>query len=592
MNSITKRYFYSVLVGVLIISIGWARGHFYGLSRFNFQADRKNLTTNLLFKESHEEMGLNLVLAPPWPNPQIPDLLNKVLRIAPSIAVFDFNRDGYQDLLFTTGKPENAGLALFLNKGGIKFEDVSAKYFGHMPTGQVSTLAGIADFNNDGYDDIIVGRYGKQSLYYWNDESGRFEDHSDRLSWYYSNPWSLAILDYNKDGLLDIAFGNYYPPIDLSRLLPPWFVFWGRGDNKLGAENHILEQSESGFSISKAFQFPHKAHTASIGVSDINGDGYPDLFEGNDYAADHLYLNKNGKTYEDISPAIPIAEHGFAGMNAEFFDFDFDGIQELYVTNISAYPSAGFGNVLWKRDGSKLAFTNVARSLEINSCGFSWSAKFADFDMDGSNELYVTNGNYTSKQDKPIDFWYRKTLVDSTPPWLRSRLNPTKALNITYSGEEADCLFQMQGDQFKDVAYPAGVANTGDGRAVALVDLNNDGLPDIVNIDLAQPVKVYMNMSQPKMEWIGVQFRNRAGSAFPVGAKFKAQVGHRKIYREIYLLNGFHAQSDARVVFAVAPHEEVTDAQIEWPNGNVQSIPNLRRNTYNLVEEKISRASR
>ncbi len=528
-------------------------------------------------------------LQPRWPKSKVSPLASKLSRLSPSVAVFDVDRDGFQDLLFATGTAGGPGVRLLRNVGGVSFVDETAKYFSGLESPRHSTVLAVADLNADGWSDVLVARYGAHSLYIFDPKKSAFIDRSDLLNGYHSNPWSVALVDFNRDGRLDILFGNYYPDIDMAEKTPPWFIYLGRGDEKFGGQNHLLEATDAGYKISGAFTFKHKAHTTSVGVSDLNHDGYPDLFEGNDFALDHLYINQAGKKYVDATKSnLPISEHGMAGMNSEFFDYDMDGQQELYVSNISQYPVSMNGNILWTKKGK--GFENKARQLGISRCGWSWGAKFSDFDLDGNYDLYVVNGAYSGESKESVDYWYYRSLKDASPAWARNLPSRIENGDLNWSGYQKDCLFESKSGRFVDVADNAGVADEGDGKGLALADLNNDGLTDVIVVNMVGRPKIYMNRSCASgvCGWVGIRLVDKAGGDIPVGAEVRGGLSEKKVlFREIYPLNGKNAQSDARIVLALSDPSELKDLQVRWPDGKIQAFNGLKMNRYNELKQDV-----
>lgn len=582
----------SLVVSLLIVSILFYRQVVYSNSAYDFPAHPVGelvQSSTIKFEEMAMSMGLTSVFQTHWPNPHIQPITKKLRRIPPSIATADLNNDGYVDIVVADGEQRSAGLTIYKNIAGTRFENVTEKWLGDIQSEAISTILALADFNNDGYQDIFVGRYGKHSLYLWNPSEQKFTDNSTQLNGYFSNPESVSVADFNQDGLLDIFIGNYYPEMDLRFVAPPKLPFIARGDLKTGGRNVLLLNQDGSFVVSSIFPFQHAAHTIATGVADLNKDGFPEIFEGNEYAPDFIYLNQGGKTFvENTEEIFPISEHGFSSMNSEFFDFNFDGELELYVTNISSYPVLGRGNILWQKAGENRPYKNMARSMKVAHCGFAWAAKFADFDLDGANELYVLNGGYSGASPSASSYWYFQSLRDSIPVWMRGVPSRIDEVDFNRSGYEKDCLFKQAGDHFQNIAPMAGMADMGDGRGLALADFNNDGLADALVANQTGPIKLYLNLSEPKMNWVGIELIAKNGSKVPYGVRLEGSMADgRKIYRELYPLNGHNGQSDPRYIFAVGGVEDIRGLEIHWPGGAIQPVQGLELNKYTTVKQAM-----
>lgn len=282
---------------------------------------------------------------------------------------------------------------------------------------------------------------------------------------------------------------------------------------------------------------------------------------------------------------LPMSEHGFSAMNSEIFDYDFDGEPVLYVTNISAYPVLGRGNVFWKRQPDQ-SFQNVAKELGVTSCGWSWAGKFADFDLNGKNELFVINGGYSGESESSASYWYYQSLRDGIPMWLRGVSSRIDRIDFNYSGYQKDCMFEEQDGTFVNIAEQAGVADQGDGRGLALMDINNDGLLDLIVANQTGPLRIFINHSKPAKSWLGFIPINKAGSTVPHGARITGTLKDgRKLMREIYPLNGHNGQSDPRVVVAVDSADDLKRVEVQWSKDHRENYSDFKLNAYNTLRQ-------
>ena len=362
-----------------------------------------------------------------------PDSVN----IHPSVSVVDIDNDGWDDLYVCVRWGKNM---LFRNESGRSFQEMAADY-GLAIEGR-STSATFADFDNDGDQDLMLGRSLERSQYFRN-EGGLFVEssptHVDGELPFLVTSTSAA--DFNADGLLDIYFSTYSPLDITSRIqgqsssLPDWtekFLSKDQADGvrqrfadyhgflgQVGPPNVLFVNCGQGrFRLAKeSKQIEGFRNTFQSTWSDFDGDGDADLYVANDFAPDQLYRNDQSEGFTDFSQQAQTARMGF-GMGAAWGDYDNDGHFDLYVSNM--YSKAGRritarvpgldsrmvagaeGNYLFRNMGDA-TFQRVSGleppAILVANAGWSWGGQFADFDNDGFLDLYVSSGFYTPPDD-------------------------------------------------------------------------------------------------------------------------------------------------------------------------------------------------
>ena len=531
-----------------------------GLNKDNIYSGLSNRAkSSILFEELGEAMGLDyehIGIFPFTHHQDTESQSNLQNGVAPSISVMDINADGYPDLYVTYPILGEKNL-IYINNKGEEFVKTK-KYSSIRDANQefVSMRVAWFDFNEDGYEDLFIARYGCHGLYVYEAHGQKWTEELGKVS-YCSNPWGINILDLNQDSYLDIAFANYYPEINLNKEKPKWFLILTRGDEEFGGKNALLinKKGQSLF-LDKTQVFQYKNHSTAIGVSDINNDTWPDVFVSNDFTYDRLYLNIKGVLKEVTFSYLEKKQHGFGGMNTEFIDLNNDLRPDLYISNIFHPPYTNSRNLLWLNKSGQ-TFVEKGKDFKIHKCGWAWGAKFADFDNDSDLDLVVGNGMFRGSraQQGKYNKWFSKSRRNATIPFIRDKLDIKSQSEDhslkDYSGFQKTCLFENREKEFAYISKQANVKGFYNSRATIILDFNNDGKMDFLTGNYNDKIKLYKNVSSSKGNWVGFDIRNKKG-AIALGAKITLSThAGRKFMREIYPLNGFGGQNDWRVHFGL-----------------------------------------
>lgn len=353
----------------------------------------------------------------------------------PALSVVDIDRDGWDDLYLMTRYQRNQ---LLHNRGDGTFVDIAPSL--GLDVEGVSTGAVFADFDNDGDADLMLGRTLERSRYFIN-EGGRFVDCSES---HVAEPLpylvtSASAADYNGDGLLDVYLCTYAFPADgkkkvhdwANKMLPPdqaRYVIglyddeqfgYHRFINSIGPPNVLLvNRGEGRFEVApESKQLAQWLNSFQATWSDFDNDGDPDLYVSNDFASDFLFRNDRAAGFKDITLEAGGEEMAGFGMGASWGDYDNDGHQDLYISNM--YSKAGLritaqvgdldprfrrsadGNRLFRnRGGGKFQLVSGEEpgSMQVVKAGWSWGGQFMDIDNDGFLDMYVTSGYRTAPE--------------------------------------------------------------------------------------------------------------------------------------------------------------------------------------------------
>jgi hypothetical protein len=357
----------------------------------------------------------------------------------PSVSIVDIDRDGFDDFYVT----ERLGTNLFFrNKGDGTFEEIAAQL--GLDFKDDCSAAIFADFDNDGDSDLFLGRTLQPSLYLVN-ENGRFVD---RTATHVSTDlpylvFSISSADYNGDGLLDVFFSTYAQETQDASLPDDKSKTWlaeflspedarqlyqrPRQDGMLdmpGPPNVLLVNAGGGKFALSPFnsQLAAWRQTSQGTWSDFDDDGDPDIYLANDFAPNMMFRNDGPSGFTDVTEPTGTADLGF-GMGVSWGDYDLDGRQDLYVSNM--FSKAGQritalldpidprvarmsgGNSLFRNRGERFEKVSGLKSpaLQVEKAGWSYSSQFTDIDNDGYLDIYALSGFYSAPADiaLPID---------------------------------------------------------------------------------------------------------------------------------------------------------------------------------------------
>jgi hypothetical protein len=551
------------------------------------KADAKTALTRHGFylEEVSHAAGINFVHQSPKLDPKLDPIMPEVASMGASVSIVDFDRDGWPDI-YVTNSAIGSKNALYRNMHDGTFKDVAAEMgiadVNQAGTG-VSTGAVWGDFDNDGYEDLFLIKWGRPELFH-NDQGRGFTRVTEQAG---LPPWinaNTAIwLDYDGDGLLDLFVGGYYSEdIDLwhlstTRIMPESFEYAKNGGRKYLFHNLGNGKFEE---VSAKVGINSRRWALAAAAADLRGSGHPDLFVANDYGVSELYFN-DGKQFHEVGEKAGVGFAPKSGMNAAFGDILNQGKYAVYVSNISEDGILIQGNNLWvPREGTAgdtVKYQNLARDFGVELGGWSFGAQFGDLNNDGTLDLYLTNG-YISL-DRNRSYWYdfskvaggNSSIIGDTKNWPAFE-------GRSLSGYQSKRVWLNDGaGKFVDVAQAVGATDTYDGRSIALVDLWNRGVLDVVVANQNGPLLLYKNTVTPENEWIEFELEgttaNHSGSnRSAIGAEVTLFWNGQKQLQEVSGGSGFAAQNDRRLHFGLGRNPHIEKAVIRWPSGKLQTI--------------------
>jgi hypothetical protein len=518
------------------------------------------------------------------------------------VGIGDINNDSLPDVILTSNMGENK---LYLNKGALKFEDISYKA-GLRQDSMWSTGVVLVDINGDGWLDIYECNSGhmqtgkRLNKLYVNQHNNTFREEAAHygldISAYCTQS---SFFDYDLDGDLDCFIINNSPmPINTlgyvnRRNLPD--AQWPVAEFLKGGGDHLYRNDNGKFVEVTSEAGIHgtlMSFGLGVSVSDVNNDGYPDIYVANDsYERDYLYLNQqNGTFKDDIENCV--GQNSFSSMGADIGDVNNDGYPDIFTTDmlpgddyrlktLGAFDNfdlhrqrlqTGLYNQYMKNclmlNNKNGQFLETALYSGVSATDWSWGGLFFDADNDGFNDIYVCNG--VNRDVTNLDFMdffandvVQKMVVSGQKENIDSVLQKIPVNPVPNS------TFKNLGNmQFRDVGEEWGLAEPSFSNGAAYGDLDNDGDLDLIVNNENQPAFVYRNNSEAKKRnaYIGIQVKGNTPNTFAIGTKIKIYKRDQVIYREIYPSRGFQSSVDYRQIIGVGETGGVDSMVVIWPD--------------------------
>jgi hypothetical protein len=544
-------------------------------------------------EEISRAAGINFIHQSPKLDPRLDPIMPEVASMGASVSIVDFDRDGWPDI-YVTNSAIGSKNALYRNMHDGTFKDVAGE-LGiadvNQPGTGVSTGAVWGDYDNDGYEDLFLIKWGRPELFH-NDQGHGFTRVTEQAS---LPPWinaNTAIwFDYDGDGLLDLFVGGYYSEnIDLwhlttTRIMPESFEYAKNGGRKYLFHNLGNGKFEE---VSSKVGINSRRWALAAAAADLRGTGHPDLFVANDYGVSELYFN-DGKRFHEVGEQTGVGFAPKSGMNAAFGDILNQGRYAVYVSNISEDGILIQGNNLWvPKEGSAgdaIKYQNLARDFGVELGGWSFGAQFGDLNNDGTLDLYLTNG-YISL-DRNRSYWYDFSKVAGGNSTIIGDAKNWPAFDgRSLSGYQSKRVWLNDGaGKFVDVAQAVGATDIYDGRSVALVDLWNRGVLDVVVANQNGPLLLYKNTVVPQNDWIEFELEGTSSNRSAIGAQVTLFWNGQKQLQEVSGGSGFAAENDRRLHFGLGTNPQIDKAIIRWPSGTIQTIDKPAANQLLKMKE-------
>lgn len=527
------------------------------------------------------------------------------------VAIGDINNDGLQDIYLSGNQVKNK---LYLNKGNLKFEDITDKA-GVAGNSSWNTGAIMGDVNGDGYLDIYVcavvginGFTGFNELFINNGDQTFTESAVKYGLDFDTFSSSVAFLDYDLDGDLDIYLLNHaiHTQESFGKASLRYKRNYQTGDKLLRNDGNTFTDVSEEAGIFGGVN----GYGLGLSISDFNQDGYPDIFVGNDFHEDdYYYLNNGDGTFSERLKEFFGHTSRFS-MGNDVSDINHDGWPD--IMSLDMLPDDE--NVLKSSEGDddfqvqqlrikqfgynyqftrNMLFVNQQNTpyLEtallsgIAATDWSWSTLFADYDQDGEQDIFISNG--IPKRPNNLDFI---KFVSSDK--IQNKIDNTKlvdqeALNLMPSGNVHNYIFKGDGKlNFEDKSGKWISDDPNVSGATALGDLDNDGDLDLVTNNINATASIYENTTNDKANYLKIKFNYSKPNSFGLGTKVISYNKGIKQYKELYTVRGFQSSSEALIHFGYGNEKEVDSIKIIWPNKTFQTLKKVKVNQTLIVSPK------
>lgn len=546
-------------------------------------------------EEVGQASGVNFVHQAPTLDHQLDHIMPQVASMGAAVSIVDYDRDGWSDI-YVTNSGEGSRNALYRNMSNGSFKDVAGDLgvadLNQAGTG-VSMGAVWGDYDNDGYEDLFLYKWGRPELLH-NDAGKTFTRVTESAglpSWVNAN--TAIWFDYDGDGRLDLFLGGYYAEdVDLwhlktTRMMPESFEYAKNGGRKYLFHNLGNGSFEE---VSAKLGIDTRRWALAATAADLRGTGHPDLFIANDYGISELYFN-DGKQFREVGKQAGVGFSPKSGMNATVGDILNQGKYSIYVSNISEDGVLIQGNNLWVPKegtaGNGLQYDNLARAMDVEIGGWSFGAQFGDLNNDGTLDLYLVNGYISADRDK--NYWYDFSKITGGNSSIISDAAHWPAMEgRSLSGYQQKRVWLNDGSgRFVNVAQAVGATDSYDGRSVALVDLWNRGVLDVVVANQKGPLLLYKNTAAPESKWIDFDLEGTASNRSAIGAEVRLFWDGQQQVQQVSGGSGFCAQNQRRLHFGLGKTPRLEKAEIRWPSGKVQTIDALVPSQSYKIKEPV-----
>ncbi len=533
------------------------------------------------------------------------------------VAIGDINNDGLEDIYFTANQNPDA---LYLNLGDMKFKDISESS-GISDRSTWSNGVVMADINADGLLDIYVSTVANyknldgHNLLYLNNGNNTFTESSKKVGLDFSGySTHSSFFDYDRDGDLDLfilnhsihkdvrlkAAGNGFDSLAGDRLF----------ESKVGEGNLWFEDVTAKAGIYSNSQ----GYGLGVVTSDINQDGWMDIYVGNDFHEDdYLYINQKNGTFKDLRTRY-LNHTSRSTMGVDVADLNGDSYFDIFAVDMlpegpqilmssggednnqlaELKLMLGYGHQLsrnvFQLNNQNRFFSDLALLTDTYATDWSWAVLLQDYDNDGLTDIFITNGIYKRPNDLEYISLLNNVFLDQHDELMQDTLEKRLIESMPIL-KISNYLYQNEGGlEFKNVTEDWGLDDPTCSNGAIYADLDNDGDLDLVINNLNSTASIYENRSDKIFDHHYFQLKLTGDSLNPyaIGAKVKIWYNGQSQTKEITTSRSFQSSPSAKLHFGLGSNTKVDSMLIQWPDGSLQRQFNITGDKlYNIKKSAI-----
>ncbi len=513
------------------------------------------------------------------------------------VAVGDINNDGLEDIYFTSNQGKNK---LYLNQGNLKFKDITAEAKVEDEEGWTTGVT-FVDINADGWLDIYVSKSGslnnhehRKNKLFINQKDNTFIEKAAKYGIdHYGFTTQAYFFDYDLDGDIDLYLVNHRQDFENNTNINPQIQ-----QNIQPYSSDQLFRNDKGYftNVTQEAGVANNAWGLSAAIGDFNGDTLPDIYVANDFLQpDYLYINQADGTFKDNT--LKHFNHiSSNSMGSDYADINNDFQPDLIVLDMLAedygrakqnmatmstdnfnklvqmgYHYQYMSNML-QLNNSNGTFSEIGQLAGISKTDWSWAPLVADFNNDGFNDIFITNGieHDLSNQD------FRNQMRDNI--MKRKKVTLEKAISMMPSTKLSNYIFKNNRDlTFSNTTKKWGLDHKVNSNGAVYSDLDNDGDLDLIINNQAEQASIYRNNSKNNSCTIilnGPKLNTKG-----IGSKIYVFTDSLKQFKELQVSRGFQSSVSHRVHFGLGKSTKIDSIKIIWPDGRIQLKRNSKINT-------------
>lgn len=521
------------------------------------------------------------------------------------VAVGDINNDGLPDLYFTANQLPNK---LYLNKGNLRFEDITDKAGAAGQPGW-STGVTMADVNSDGYLDIYLSKSGKypevnrRNELLINNGNLTFTEQAGAFGIDDPGYSSQALfLDYDGDNDLDMFLLNHsvrlflgQDGLALSKQIDPF-----AGDKFYRNDGGKFTDISAQVGINRN----PLGYGLGVAAGDLNNDGWVDIYVTNDYVEpDYMYINNGDGTFTNQIKKATKHISNF-GMGVDIADINNDGWQDVYVADMVAednyrqktmmramnpdefYQAVEYGfhhqymfNSL-QLNNQNMTFSEIAQMGGVSNTDWSWATLLSDFNNDGWRDLFISNGFRKEFSNKDYVKYREKVTRQANQGDLQVQLAAMRELiNKLPETKIPNYIFENNQDlTFSKKTYEWGLTEPSHSNGATVADLDNDGDLELIINNVDAPAFIYKNKTSEELQqhYLKVKFDGPKGNQSGLGARINISSEGKKLAGQHFLTRGFQSSSEDVMHFGLGEVSNISKLEVIWPDGKFQALSNVK----------------